>query len=280
MVIDSGRAYVTRYNCSELWIIDPSTAQKTGEINLSAHAHASAAGVPHMSRMFHYTQSGRNIVFVALQRLNDTMAPSDYSLVIAIEADPASPDRDSVIAEIPLGWDGHSARNPYTAFRHVPAAWWQPPIPDGNDHLFISCVGRFGYDFALDGGIVAIDPVDMHCEEGYVLSETTAECEITDFVVKSGQSAYATTSDSAFASGLIQFNPETGAVTSTIRRDSGNWGYLWSLLLHPSGVLYVCDRNALNPGLRIYDTDLDNNPLNGNRPLYTGLPPFDLALIE
>ncbi len=279
-VIDDDRAYVTRYNRPGLWIIDPDTAAKTGEIDLSAYADSSAGGVPYMSRMYHYTEGGASLVFVALQRLNEKLNPTDYSSVIVIQADSASPDCDTVIEEIRLQWGSESATNPYTAFRRVPASWWQPPAADGHDHLFISCVGRFGYNFTLDCGIVAVDPVDLHCEEGYVISETTIGSEISDFVVKSGTQAYATTSDSAFASGLIAFDPGAGSVTSVLRADSGNWGYLWSLALHSSGVLFVCDRNALDPGLRVYDTGDSDAPMNGGGPLYLGLPPFDLSFIE
>ena len=279
-VIDDDRAYVTRYNRPGLWIIDPDTAAKTGEIDLSAYADSSSRGVPYMSRLYHYTEGGGSLVFVALQRLNKDMNPSDYSSVIVIQADSASPDCDTVIEEIRLQWGSESATNPYTAFRNVPDSWWQPPVADGHDHLFISCVGTFGHNFTLDCGIVAIDPVDYHCEEGYVISETTIGSEISDFVVKSGTRAYATTSDSAFASGLISFDPGSGSVTSVIRADSGNWGYLWSLALHSSGMLFVCDRNALDPGLRVYDTNDSDAPMNEDTPLYLGLPPFDLSFIE
>ncbi len=279
-VVSDTVAYVTRYNKKALWIVNPATAVKTGEIDLSPFAAAGTNGVPYMSRLYHHESGGRSLLFVALQRLGSDMTPSEYSSIAVIEADPSSADCNTVIAEILLRWGAESATDPYTAFRLVPASWWQPAVPDGHDHLFISCVGNFGYSFALDCGIVAIDPVDLHCEEGYVLSETETGSEITDFVVKSGTAAYATTSDSSFSSSLVSFRPDTGEIVSVIRRDSGNWGYLWSLVLHGSGALFVCDRNALDPGLRVYDTNASDAELNGGKPLYLGLPPFDLVFLE
>lgn len=282
-VVDNSRAYVTRYGASRLWIINPATGKKTGEIDLSAYADDTIPGLPRMSRLYHH--DGEQRLFIAVQRLASNWHPSEFSSVIVIDTDPSSADYNTVIAEIQLSWtegtDTINATNPYTNFRYVPDAWWDPPSGnDGHDHLFISCVGEFGYFFQLDCGIVAIDVTDLHCEAGYILSEVTAGTEITEFVIKSDTEGYATTSDENFRSKLIKFNPQTRSVTSTIRSDSGNWGYLWTLGLDSSGRLYVCDRNALDPGVRIYDTNNSDAPLNSNNPVYVGLPPFDLAFIE
>ena len=281
-VVDSSRAYVTRYEESHLWIIDPATGNKTGDIDLSPYADDTVPGIPHMSRLHHH--DGLQRLFVAVQRLASDWHPSEYSSVIVIDTDETSPDYNTVIAEIHLSWtdgsDTLNATNPYTRFRHVPASWWQPSPADGHEHIFISCVGETGYFFQLDCGIVAIDVYDMECEQGYILSEITANMEITEFVIKSGTEGYATTSDQNFKSSLIKFNPQDGTVTATIRNDNGNWGHLLTLGLGSSGILYLCDRNALDPGVRLYDTNANDIELNSGRPVYVGLPPFDLAIIE
>lgn len=281
-VVDSGRAYVTRYEESRLWIIDPATGQKTGEIDLSAYADDTMPGIPHMSRMYHHESTQR--LFVAIQRLASNWHPSEYSSVIVIDTDVSSSNCNEVIDEIQLTWAEGSetinATNPTTKFSYVPAAWWQPSTADGHDHIFISCVGEFGHFFQLDCGIVAIDVTDLHCESGYVLSEATASTEITEFVIKSGTEGYATTSDENFKSTLIKFNPQTGTVTSILRSDDGGWGCLINLGLDSTEKLYLCDRNALNTGVRIYDTNTGDVELNGGDPVYVGLPPFDLVFIE
>ena len=282
-VVDSSRAYVTRYDESHLWIINPCTGEKTGEIDLSDYADATTPGIPHMSRLYHH--DGLQRLFVAVQRLASDRRPSEYSSVIVIDTDESSPTCNKALQEIQLKWTAGAetvyATNPYTHFRYVPDAWWDPPAGDDNhDHIFISCVGEFGHFYRLDCGIVAIDVTDMSCEQGYVLSEATATTEITEFVIKSGTEGYATTSDNNFRSSLVKFNPSDHTITETIRNDSGESGYLCTLELDSSGILYLCDRNAFDPGVRLYDTNANDIELNSGRPVYVGLPPFDLAIIE
>ncbi|HOO71510.1 MAG TPA: hypothetical protein PK926_07090 [Spirochaetota bacterium] len=282
-VVDPERAYVSRYGESSLLIMNPSSGKITGSVDLSGYGDSSVNGIPRMSRLYHH--DGLKRLFVAVQRLASSWHPSEYSSVIVIDTDESSPTCNEVIREIKLTWDEGTetinATNPYTNFRYVPDSWWDPPTGDDHhDHLFISCVGEFGYFFQLDCGIVAIDVTEMSCEQGYVLSEETAGTEITEFVIKSGTEGYATTSDKNFHSKLIKFNPQDGSITSTVRVDDGEWGYLWTLGLDGSGMLYLCDRNALEPGVRIYDTNDEDRELNDGKPLYVGLPPFDLAFIE
>jgi len=274
ILVSQEKAYVTRYGEGELWIINPSTNEKIGEIDISEYADSSTGGKPRMSHLYYHADTKR--LFVEIQRLKADWYPADYSSAVVIDT-----ETDSVITEIKLQWGNESATNPYTHFRYVPREDWQPVPPDNNDHIFVSCVGYFGFWIQLDCGIVAIDIQDMECEEGYVFSEETANAEITEFVIKSGTVGYATTSDADFHSKLLKFNPTTGELIKTLREDEGEYGFLWSLAYHPaSGKLFVCDRNALDPGVRIYDTNNDDEPLNDGDPVYVGLPPFDIVFVE
>lgn len=278
-LVNPESAYVTRYNEKELWIINPTTGIKTGEIDLSDYAHSSTDGKPRMSRLYYHEETER--LFVQIQRLKSDNRPSEYSSVIVIDTDPVSASYNSVISEIRLEWADVHATNPYSDFRFVPGAWWQPDTADGNDHLFISCVGFFGYWIELDCGIVAIDIQDLVCEQGYILKETDANAEISEFIIKSSDEAYATIRDANFHSKLVKFNPQTGEITKTIRIDNNEHGFLWTLGYHSgSGMLFLCDRNALDPGVRIYDTNNNDLPMNSDSPVYVGLPPFELMFIE
>ncbi|MCP4727657.1 MAG: hypothetical protein GY863_21640, partial [bacterium] len=172
IAVSTDRAYVTRYNKGDIWIIDPSTGLKTGGIDISVYAHSTAAGKPRMSYLYYHEPTQR--LFVEIQRLKGDWNPSEYSSVLVIDTDPANDNYNSVIADIKLQWGSESAINPYSRFRYVPKELWQPDTPDGNDHIFVSCVGLFGFFSTLDCGIVAIDIQDMHCEEGYILKEVTA----------------------------------------------------------------------------------------------------------
>jgi len=280
------KAYVTRYNSSEMWIVDPVAGKKTGEIDLSAYAVPENTGinrnVPNMAKM--YLDDNTGLVFIALQRFLDSWHPSDYSSVLVI--DPAA---DAAVREIRLTWETapgteSAARNPYSDLRPVPAALWQPSTPDGHDHLFVSCTGELGNFEVLDGGIVAIDTEDLEIEDGYILSEEAAGFEIIDFAIKTTDTGYAITSkkesSGKFTTGIVRFNPSKGTVTAVIRENSHDSGQINCLNLHSSGRLFVCDRNAVSPGVRVYDTDDNDRALNEGVPVYVGLPPDSITMVE
>ena len=129
------RACVTRYDDTELWIIDLGTGVKESEINLADYKYAGSA-VPHMHTMYYDESTSR--LFVALQLLDSIYKPSDYSSVLVIDTS-VSP---VTVQEIKLYWnegggDIH-AKNPISHFRKVSPA--QLDFGDGNDHLLISCV--------------------------------------------------------------------------------------------------------------------------------------------
>lgn len=277
IVVGEDKAYVTRFGSNELWIINPALGAKTGAIDLSGYAPTVNNGIPDMAMMYYSTDS--KLLFVSLQRLAPDWSPTEYSSVIVINT-----VNDQVVKEIKLSWDDNGtpvyAKNPYTNFRYVSKDNWQPNTEDNNDHLFLSCVGACGYKYQADGGIIAVDMVDLHCENGFIITESSINSEIMDFVVKSKTEAYAVTSDINYNSTFIKFNPQTGTITSVLKTNGDNNGTLWSLALHSSGKLFMCDRYALNPGVRIYDTNNNDLPLNDNNPVNVGLPPLDIAFIE
>ncbi len=290
VVVEPDRAYVSRYGEKTMWIINPQSGKKTGEIDLSGYAAPDAHGLPRMSTMYYHKEAKR--LFVTAQRLKEDWHISNYSSILVIDVDKNSAKYNQVIKEIKLqevSW-GMNATDPYTNLRFVPASMWDPkgatPAEKTHDHLFVSCTGNFGFFFELDCGIVAIDVQEMkmakgYDKKGYVLCETTAETELTEFVIKSKTEGYATTSDSKFKSKLLKFNPSTGEVIKTIRSDDGEFGYLWTLAIdRTSGRLFVCDRNNLDPGVRVYDTNKNDKELNGGMPINVGLPPFDLQFIK
>lgn len=275
VVVSADKAYVSRYGNSSLLIMNPATGIHTAEIDLSMYA-ANSSGVPHMSRMYLYNNS----LFVALQRLDDNWYPSGYSSVVVI--DTAS---DTVIKEIQLQWttaigETVSAQNPYSAFRFVSRGLWQPAVADNHDHLFISCPGEFGHMYKEDGGIVAIDPEDLAVEAGYLIEENTIHAEITDFILDTNGGGYIVTLHEDLSSSLYKFELNSGSIVKTIRHSADATGPLWSLALHDSGRLYVCDRNILDPGVRVYSTFDNDLPLNNDKPLNTGLQPFEVIFIQ
>jgi len=272
-VISSTEAWVTRYNDSELYKVNPTTGLKTGEIDLALYAYSGSGGVPCMDKMYYDTSSSE--LWVALQRLDtsSSYATTAYSSVLVI--DPGT----EAVNEIQLTV-GVTAKNPAGHFRFVSKDDWQPTPADNHDHLFISCIGENGFNYAEDGGIIALDLFDEQMEDGFVITETDFSGEAMDFVIKNATTGYAVLSKADFTTCLVRFDPSDGTVTSVIREQSNAYGNLWRLELHSSGYLYLCDRAVTSPGIRVYDTDNSDLPLNNNLPVYVGLPPADMAFIE
>jgi hypothetical protein len=274
----SGRACVTRYDDSELWFIDLSTGTKYGQMDLSSYGYD--GNNPHMHTLYYDEANDR--IFVSLQRLDSSYKPSDYSSVLVIRASTMTVEK-----EIKLTWnDGGTdvfATNPYTYFRRVASAQWNPG--DGHDHLLISCVGKFGHYYQTDCGIVAIDLTDLEVEQGYVITESGLGGEVNDFVVTSEGRGFAVISDDELRTHLVEFSLPAGQVSGgikikTIRSNGDSYGALGYVALREStDAIYYGDRMATDPGVRVYDT-VNDAPVNNDNPVYVGLPPAGLCLIE
>ena len=253
-VIDATRAYVTRYNTTDLWIVDPSTGSNTGSIDLSGLADAD--GTPEMDQM---ARVG-NQLFVTIQRLDrlTTWGPvgTSYVAVVDIEA-------DTLIDVDPLAPGAQSIEltgsNPASDIRLHP---WE-------GKLYVSCVGFWGLQ---DGGIEVIDPVGLE-SDGFVLTEAAAGGDINDFIIISATSAYAIVTDASFYTELIAFDPSTGSKTETLYAP-GDY-VLNDIELSPGGDLFLADRTPTLPGIRVFDTGT-NSELT-TTPVDVGLPPFDIA---
>ncbi len=304
-MVETDRAYVSRHNEPSIWIINPKTGKKIGEIDISEYAPWSANDIPRASYMYFHKPTKR--LFVACERLKGNGHIAGHSSVLVIDVDKAHTTYNRVIREISMRvdeWGDGSDRwingtYPYSKFRYVDHTEWQPQLGDSNsDHLFISCVGNFGALFEEDCGIVAIDIQNMkvsmgHGANGYVFAEETAKGEITDFVITKAKpgykiEGYAIISDSNLRTKLVKFDPWTGKRLKVMREDEGENGYFAGLSYHEkSDHLFLCDRNALEPGVRIYDLKNSVYPSLGeekaenlDNPVYVGLPPVDIGFID
>ncbi len=253
-VVDNTKAYVTRYNTTDLWIVDPSNGSNTGSIDLSGFSDAD--GTPEMDQMVRVG----NHLFVTVQRLDraTTWGPvgTSYVAVVDMEADTLV-DTDSVTP------GGQSialvGSNPASDIRLHP---W-------TGKLYVSCVGFWGIS---DGGIEVIDPVSFETE-GFVITETAAGGDINDFVIVSENKGYAIVTDGDFYTVLISFDPSTGTKTGTLYAP-GDY-VLNDVELSPDGELFVADRTPTLPGIRIFDIGDDTQITTD--PVGVGLPPFDIA---
>lgn len=256
-VLSPTRAYVTRYERRELWIVDPSTGLKTGEIDLGGFADAD--GVPEMDRIAVVGP----FAFVSLQRIdrNGGFVPTDSSLVAVIDTrTDALVDCDPVAAGVQAILLPRT--NPVTDFA----------LDVTTSRLLIGCVGFYG---VLDGGIVAIDAAGLTSTE-VVVSDAELGGDCNDLVLISPTHAYAIINTSAFVTQLVRVNPATAAVGPTLF-DPGAFA-LSDVEWDGGSELWLCDSRFVGGAVRRFSTLTD---LAVGSPLSCTLPPqgitFDRA---
>jgi len=158
--------------------------------------------------------------------------------------------------------------NPFSDLQYTAA------LPRG-PRILVSSVKDFG---ALDGGIEAIDPTTV--DVGFVLAETAANGNITFFEVVSATQAYAIVGlvDGSFTNALVQFNPSTGELISTL---ATGLPFTLNVAINNAGELYVgpVDTVSPTPGVLIFDTvsaqEITTEPVSVG-----ALPPGWIVMVE
>jgi DNA-binding beta-propeller fold protein YncE len=253
-LVDQHKAYVTRYDEPELWIVDPGARScagfRRGAIDLSPWGDAD--GLPEMDQM---ALVGDRL-FVSLQRLDRTrqFAPAGRSRLVVIDT-----NTDAVVAAIDLtGAD---------AFGDASGIVREP----GTGKLVVSEAGnilRVG-----DGGLERIDPVTLTAE-GFFVTESDLGGNIADFVLVSPTKGYAIVLDDQLRNVLVAFDPTERVVT---RRLLEHMQYLPNIELAPDGTLWLADDGLPAPGIRIFDS-LTDRQLTSSA-IDVGLPPFSMGFL-
>ena len=251
--VSATKAYVTRYESSELWIVNPQTGQHTGTVSLADFADAD--GIPEMDRLA--LRNGR--LFVSVQRLdrNSFFSPTDSSQVVVIDAatnalvdaDPGHAGVQGII--LPF-------QNPGTEI-----------VVDPAGKLLVGCSGNFG---VADGGIVRLNPFGLTIEATEA-TEAGLGGDLNDVAVFSSQKGFVVISDPSFNTLLRSYNRGTGQVTGTPFSTAGF--NIADTEINDRGELWLCDRTPSNPGVRVFDA-VSGGQLTA-APLNTGLPPQDLT---
>jgi len=244
--VSENKAYVSRYGDTALWIIDPSTGEKTGEIDLSGFvAYAgtdSAETTPNMSSLA--IVGGK--LYVACQRLKG-WNPGDVSLLVVI-----SVAGDSVIKSIEL-----NNKNPHD-------------IAKFGDKLYVCCTGSF-WD-PTDGGIEIVDTITDNAQ-GVLISETQLGGNVCGITVVSASKGYVLVMGTWPNTQVIPFNVQTGTTENALAEVSS----AVDAEFNGNGKLYVADRSTEHPGIYIYDTSVDTLIAG---PISTGLPPNCIAFVN
>jgi DNA-binding beta-propeller fold protein YncE len=228
------RAYVTRYETTDLWIVDPTTGAHTGTISLAGLADAD--GIPEMD---HLEMVGP-LLFVSLQRVdrNNGFAPTDSSLVAVVDT------RTDLLVDCDAAHGGVQGillpkTNPVTPF----------VFDEPRTRLYLGCAGQ--YD-ALDGGIVRIDPVSL-AADGVVADEVALNGSVLDIAWHDDARAYAILTDAAFNTSLVRWSPVTGQRLETLYAPGG-FTLADAELTPDGGEVWVCNSSFSAPGLRVFST--------------------------
>lgn len=247
------KAYVTRYELSELLVVNPSVGPDCagflrGTIDLGGLADPD--GVPEMDQMLLHA----NRLYVSLQRLdrNNFFAPAGRGMLAAIDV-----ARDEIAGAIPL-----SGSNPFTLL---------PAGRGGRALLMVTETGGFN---SLDGGIEFVD-LESGEPQGFFITEEDLGGDITGALLISDRLGYAVLSDRDFASSLVAFDPATRSITRTLIARSN---FISAMELNDRGELYVADRNVLRPGVRVFDARTSAEITAA--PLDVGLPPFHILFLR
>ncbi len=246
------RAYVTRYESADLWIVNPQTGAHTGTISLAPYADAD--GIPEMGRL----QMVGPLLFVAIQRVDrpggylatDTsyVAVVDTRADTLVDCDPALPGRQAIRLQL---------SNPVTTFQFDRAS----------SRLLVGCVGDYG---VKDGGIEWVDPVHLR-SDGVAITEGALGGDVGDVVWKDAQESYAIVADTLSPvpnTTLVRWSPSAGTLLGTLWAPGGY--SLADAELNDDGELWVCRSSFSGSALRAYDTATDT-PIGSD--LHCTLPP-------
>jgi streptogramin lyase len=252
--VNKTKAYVSIYNETELLIVNPKSGAHKGSVDLSSFADGD--GIPEMDCMILVGER----LFISIQRLDRNnywlpVSPSYLAVIdtradTLLDCDPGTPGVQAIELS---GTDPYNDIhfNPYTGL------------------LYVTCVGWWGMS---DCGVETIDPLTLS-STGYMLTEAEACGDINDVAIFSSTTGYAVVTDASFNNLLVRFDPSTGELTDTLYTPGGY--VLSDIEISPGGELFLCDRTATNPGVRIYNavTGLEIT----EEPVDVGLPPFDIA---
>ena len=245
-VLATGKAYVSRYESSDLLIVDPRDGTEIGFIDLSAYADAD--GLPEMDQIVRVG----DLIYVSCQRLdrNAGFVPGNAVLVII---DILS---DTVIGDIAL-----SAANPNSV------------IVVG-ERIVVSGSAGFG-DRA--GGIDIVD-TRTASSLGLVITEEQLGGDLNFLALRTSNAGFAIVLDETFANTIVPVDLATGSIGAPLEGLSG--GFVATVAIDGNRLLVGDQGSFTDPssaGLKIYDATT-GVLLQG--PIDTGLPPNYIVVLN
>jgi hypothetical protein len=257
----SEKAYVSRFEWKTLLMVHPYTGDSLGTIDLSTLADPD--GIPEMDRM----EMVGDRLFVTLNCIDHmTWLPNgpakiavvDTQADTLIDCDPDVAGKQGITLQLP---------NPYSELRYDRCG----------GYLVVTCLGAWG---DLEGGVEIIDPESLQTVR-VAITEAQAGGDLSDALICPSGKGYAVVLDTMpwpdnFAR-LVTFDSATGVLLDTLYcQTSGSGSSLGTIEANRQGEIFLCDRDATHPGIRIYDTTADTLIVFKD----VGLPPFDIAFVQ
>jgi hypothetical protein len=243
------RAYVSRFNASDLLVVHPIDGEVLETIDLSAYADAD--GIPEASWMLMLEKK----LYLVLARLAEGKDPVDYSSLLVIDG--ASGEIEE---EVRL-----SATNPFG----------RPRLDPVSGGVVLCESGDWDEN---DGGIEIFHPADNSLS-GLLVTEEALGGDAVDAVLVSENKGYAIVgrpAESGSCTHLVSFDPSTGELVEELLA-AERWDFA-SLELSPDGQqLWLGDRTRESSGIRIFDVNDDSEFTD--EPIDVGLPPFAICFV-
>lgn len=252
--ISEEKAYISLYERSQLLIVNPTTGDSLGSVDLSTFADAD--GLPEVSQLAVYG----GYLFAACQRLDreNGWVPTGFSAIavvdvtsdLLVDADPEAEGVQGIAM---------ANRNPAGAVQR--GGKW-----------FLSAVNS--YSDLTDGGIEMIDLGTLR-SEGVVLDEAAAGGNLGALAMTSESDGYAVVTDESFANSVKRLDLATQSVSQGLDGLSGGFAPALGVF---GRSLYVLDQGSpgdpASAGIRVYDVSTDALVAG---PIGTGLPPSSIA---
>ena len=249
------KAYISRYERTQLLIVNPATGDSLGAVDLSGFADAD--GLPEMSQLALYG----NRLFVACQRLNrdNGWVPTDASAIAVID----------VATDQVVDVDGNAA-----GVHGIAMAGKNPAgAAQRGSKWLLSQVNAFAD--LTDGGIEVIDLANLR-SEGIALGEMALGGNLSSLTMVSDSEGYVVVTDANFVNMVKRFDLATRSASGLEGLSGGFVPGLGAF----AGRLYVLDRGSVadpaSAGVKVFDVNTDRLVAG---PISTGLPPSSIAFV-
>ncbi len=246
LVVFKDKIFVTKQLSNTIDIYNLSDYSKAGGIDISRYADSDGDAEPQDLLIY------KDKLYLTVLRLdkNNYYSPTDKSYLLVI-----NPSTLQIEKEVVLG-----STNPFAGIY----------LDSENDRILVGETGSFGVN---DGRIEFFD-ITSGIITQQIISESDWGGDLNR-ISYSKNKVFAVVSDSSFNT-LLKVYDLVSAQIKTVYETTGF--NIAGIAIFNNSELYLCDRDKLKPGIRIFD--IDNLNQKTSDPIDTGLPPVSLIFFS